>query len=62
MPREGTNADVKWFDIPTCFVFHIMNSFEQGDEVCVDAARYDQLWVKRLSRFLSPRASFAFLR
>ncbi len=46
MPRTGTNADVKWFDVPTCFVFHIMNSFEQGDEVIIDAARYDKLWVK----------------
>ena len=27
MPREGGDADVKWFDVPSCFVFHIMNSF-----------------------------------
>lgn len=54
MPREGTNADVKWFDVPTCFVFHIMNSFEQGDEVIVDAARYDQLWVTSSHDFFHP--------
>lgn len=46
MPRTGTSKDVKWFDVPTCFVFHVMNSFEQGDEVVIDAARYDKLWVK----------------
>ncbi|MEZ5570839.1 MAG: carotenoid oxygenase family protein [Halioglobus sp.] len=54
MPRTGTNADVKWFDVPTCFIFHIMNSYEQGDEVIVDAARYDQLWVKDSSDFFHP--------
>ena len=54
MPRTGTNADVKWFDIPTCFIFHIMNSFEQGDEVVLDAARYDNLWVKNSHDFFHP--------
>jgi carotenoid cleavage dioxygenase-like enzyme len=54
MPRTGTDADVKWFDIPPCFIFHIMNSFEQGDEVVFDAARYDNLWVKNSHDFFHP--------
>ncbi|WP_101757951.1 carotenoid oxygenase family protein [Oceanicoccus sp. KOV_DT_Chl] len=54
MPRTGTDADVKWFDIPSCFIFHIMNSFEQGDEVVFDAARYDALWVKDSNDFFHP--------
>ena len=54
MPRTGTDADVKWFDVPSCFVFHIMNSFEQGDDVVVDAARYDKLWVKNSHDFFHP--------
>jgi len=54
MPRTGSDADVRWFDIPPCFVFHIMNSFERGDEVIVDAARYDQLWVKNSHDFFHP--------
>jgi carotenoid cleavage dioxygenase len=54
MPRTGTDADVKWFDIPPCFVFHIMNSYEQGDAVIVDAARYDHLWVKNSHDFFHP--------
>jgi carotenoid cleavage dioxygenase len=54
MPRTGTNADVQWFDVPPCFVFHIMNSFERGDEVFVDAARYDHLWVKNSHDFFHP--------
>jgi len=54
MPRTGTNADVKWFDVPRCFIFHVMNSFEQGDAVIVDAARYDHLWVKNSHDFFHP--------
>ncbi len=54
MPRTGTNADVKWFDVPACFIFHIMNSFEQGEDVVVDAARYDKLWVKNSHDFFHP--------
>jgi carotenoid cleavage dioxygenase len=54
MPRTGTNADVKWFDVPACFIFHIMNSFEQGEDVVVDAARYDNLWVKNSHDFFHP--------
>ncbi|MEP1596531.1 MAG: carotenoid oxygenase family protein, partial [Halieaceae bacterium] len=33
---------------------HIMNSFEQGDDVVVDAARYDKLWVKNSHDFFHP--------
>ena len=54
MPRTGTDADVKWFDVPSCFVFHIMNSYQSGDEVIVDAARYDKLWVKNSHDFFHP--------
>jgi carotenoid cleavage dioxygenase-like enzyme len=54
MPRNGTNADVKWFDINPCFIFHTMNAFEQGDEVVLDASRYDQLWVTDSHDFSHP--------
>ncbi|MDX1736236.1 MAG: carotenoid oxygenase family protein, partial [Halioglobus sp.] len=54
MPRTGGNSDVQWFDVPSCFIFHIMNSFEQGDEVIVDAARYDHLWVTSSHDFFHP--------
>ncbi len=54
MPRNGSGKDIKWFDVPPFFVFHIMNSYEQGDEVLVDAARYDHLWVKNSHDFFHP--------
>jgi carotenoid cleavage dioxygenase-like enzyme len=45
MPRTGTNADVQWFDVDPCFIFHTMNAYEDGATVVLDAARYEQLWV-----------------
>ena len=44
MPRGGTNADVRWFPIQPCYVFHPLNAYEDGDSVVVDVARYPELW------------------
>ncbi|MFN2100046.1 carotenoid oxygenase family protein [Altererythrobacter sp. MF3-039] len=39
MPRCGTSADVKWFDIDPCYVYHTLNSYEDGDEVVLEGCR-----------------------
>jgi carotenoid cleavage dioxygenase len=39
IPRHGTNDDVKWFEIPPCYVFHTTNAYEDGDEVVLVACR-----------------------
>ncbi len=39
MPRDGTDADVRWFDIEPCYVFHPMNAYESGDEIVLDVCR-----------------------
>jgi carotenoid cleavage dioxygenase-like enzyme len=44
MPRNGTDADVKWFDINPCYVFHSMNAYEDGSNIIVDVVRYDYVW------------------
>jgi carotenoid cleavage dioxygenase-like enzyme len=45
MPRAGNNADVKWFDVDPCFVFHAMNAFEDTDgNVVLDAGRHASMW------------------
>ena len=53
-PKDGVAADMQWFDIPTCFIFHTMNAYEDGDHVIVDAARYDALWVHGSRDFNHP--------
>lgn len=40
MPRDGGAADVRWIDIPPCWVFHTLNAYDDGDRVVVDLARF----------------------
>ncbi|MFN3233677.1 MAG: carotenoid oxygenase family protein [Alphaproteobacteria bacterium] len=44
MPRNGTDADVTWYDINPCYVFHPMNSYEDGDKIILDVARFPYIW------------------
>ena len=44
MPRSGTNADVHWFDVDPCYLFHTYNAYEMGDEVVVEASRFESFW------------------
>ena len=39
VPRMGNDEDVKWFEIDNCMVFHVSNSWEDGDEVVLQACR-----------------------
>jgi carotenoid cleavage dioxygenase len=55
MPHGGTNADVRWFEVAPCYVFHPLNAFDAEGAVVVDVVRYPELW--RRSASTSPRAS-----
>ena len=39
VPRYGDNSNIRWFESPTCYVFHTLNAYEQGDEVVLIACR-----------------------
>ncbi|MEA5499499.1 carotenoid oxygenase family protein [Limnoraphis robusta Tam1] len=41
VPRHGDNSQVKWFECPSCFIFHTLNAYEQGDEVVLIASRME---------------------
>jgi carotenoid cleavage dioxygenase len=45
MPRHGTNADVRWFEGPSCYIFHTVNAYEEGDEVVLHASRMQRTAV-----------------
>ena len=44
MPRDGGNADVRWFDIEPCYVFHPLNAYDDGDDVVVDVVRHERMF------------------
>jgi carotenoid cleavage dioxygenase-like enzyme len=54
MPRNGTDADVRWYDIDPCYVFHPMNSYEDGDTLVLDVARLSHIWRDSMMDFPSP--------
>lgn len=44
MPREGTSADVRWFDVEPCYVFHPVNAYDDGDTVVLDVIRHPKMF------------------
>ncbi|CAG9179717.1 MULTISPECIES: carotenoid oxygenase family protein [Cupriavidus] len=36
IPRFGKNVDVRWFEAEPCYILHLSNTFEEGDEVVMD--------------------------
>jgi carotenoid cleavage dioxygenase len=56
MPLEGGNADVRWFDVDLCYVFHTLNAYTEDaapDVVVLDAVRHPSLWERGPDDFTS---------
>ncbi|MDV6377441.1 carotenoid oxygenase family protein [Sporosarcina sp. GW1-11] len=41
VPRRGNNSQVKWFEASPCFILHLSNCYEDGDEVIMDGCIQD---------------------
>jgi carotenoid cleavage dioxygenase-like enzyme len=54
MPRNGSDADVTWYDIDPCYVFHPMNAYEDGNSIVIDVARLDHIWRDGAMDFPAP--------
>jgi carotenoid cleavage dioxygenase len=44
MPRNGGNADLRWFDVELCYVFHPLNAYDDDGRVVVDVARHPKMF------------------
>ena len=44
MPRDGDADSIHWVDVEPCYVFHPMNSYEEGDSIVLDVARFEHIW------------------
>lgn len=42
--RDDPHGSVRWFEIDPCYVFHVVNAFEDGHSLVVQAVRYPELW------------------
>ena len=36
LPRYGDNDSVRWFEADACYIYHVINSWEEGDEIIMD--------------------------
>ncbi len=43
MPRRGTGADVRWFDIDNQYVVHFFNAWEDGDRIEIRSPRFSAM-------------------
>lgn len=39
LPRHGDSSSIRWFEVPTCYVLHTLNTYEVGEEVVLVACR-----------------------
>jgi len=44
MPLGGSAAQIRWVEIPNCYVFHEVNAYRDGDEIVVDVCRHDRMF------------------
>jgi carotenoid cleavage dioxygenase-like enzyme len=44
IPLGGSGADVRWFEVAPCYVFHPLNAHDDGDQVVLDVVRYDRMF------------------
>jgi carotenoid cleavage dioxygenase len=44
LDREGSADDVRWFDVESCYVFHPMNAYDDGDRVVLDVVRHAKMF------------------
>lgn len=49
MPREGTAADIRWFEVQPCYVFHPLNAYDvsspEGDSIVLDIVRHSSVFT-----------------
>ena len=40
IPRYGAADSIRWFEFSPCFLYHVVNSWEEGEEIVMVACRY----------------------
>ena len=59
--RHGTGDQVQWFEARPCYIYHVVNAWEEGDEIVMDVCRVKS--PQHQSTFDHPLASMlAYMR
>lgn len=44
MPRDGGAADVRWFEVEPCYVFHPLNAYDEEGAIVLDVVRHPKMF------------------
>jgi carotenoid cleavage dioxygenase len=48
LPRDGV-GEVRWTEIEPCYVFHVLNAYDEGEEVVVEGVRWPRMFAGAVS-------------
>lgn len=54
MPRDGGPADIRWFEVPQCYVFHPLNAFDDDDRLVLDVVAHPSVFAAGPKMFDPP--------
>ena len=44
LPRNGDLSGLRWIEAPSCYVFHVMNAFDEDGAVVLDVVRHPRMF------------------
>jgi carotenoid cleavage dioxygenase len=44
LPRNGDLAGLRWIEAPSCYVFHVMNAYDDGESLVIDVVRHPRMF------------------
>lgn len=48
LPRGGNLDAMRWVEAPECYVFHVMNAYDDGADVVMDVARHPKMFASEM--------------
>ena len=58
MRRDGDGSDLRWIEIPACYVYHLFNAYDDGQKIVLDLVEHPHTFrdspAQRNRRDLSP--------
>lgn len=42
MPRNGKTSEIRWFRAEACYVFHVLNAWDDGNRIVADVMQYEE--------------------
>jgi carotenoid cleavage oxygenase len=46
MRRDGDGSDLRWFEIPACYVYHPFNAYDDGETIVMDVVEHTRTFAE----------------